>query len=82
MELNLTGYFKVTQESDAFQAGLFFRTWNEMGILFGINLTKQIHLSYSYDYNVGGISRSSVGTQELILTYNLPKEWRCKNCWY
>ena len=82
MELNMTGYFKITPQSDAFQVGLFYRTWNEMGAIFGIDLTKQIHLSYSYDYNVGGISRSSVGTQELILTYKLPKEWRCKNCWY
>jgi len=82
MEFNLTGYFKVTPQSDAFQLGLFFRTWDEMGAIFGINLTKQIHLSYSYDYNIGGINRSSVGTQELTLTYNLPKEWRCKNCWY
>jgi len=82
MELNLTSYFKITPQSDAFQVGLFYRTWNEMGALFGIDLTKAFHLSYSYDFNVGGISRSSVGTQEIILTYKLPKEWKCKNCWY
>jgi len=82
MELNLTGYFKITPQSDAFQVGMFYRTWNEMGAILGIDLTKAFHLSYSYDFNVGGISRSSVGTQELILTYKLPKEWKCKNCWY
>ena len=82
MEFNLTSYFKITPQSDAFQLGFFYRTWNEMGAIFGIDLTKAFHLSYSYDFNVGGISRSSVGTQEVILTYKLPKEWKCKNCWY
>jgi len=82
MEFNLTSYFRITPKTDAFQVGLFYRTWNEMGAIFGIDLTKAFHLSYSYDFNVGGISRSSVGTQEVILTYKLPKEWKCKNCWY
>ena len=82
MEFNLTSYFKITPQKDAFQLGLFYRTWNEMGAIFGIDLTKAFHLSYSYDFNVGGISQSSVGTQEVILTYKLPREWKCKNCWY
>ena len=81
-KLSLTSFFKFTPQSDAFQLGFFYRTWNEMGAIFGIDLTKAFHLSYSYDFNVSGISRSSVGTQELILTYKLPKEWKCKNCWY
>jgi len=81
-ELNLTGFFKVTPQTDAFQLGLFYRTWSEMGVLFGIDLTKEIHLSYSYDFNVSGISRSSIGSHELILTYKLGKVWKCVNCWY
>ena len=82
MEFNLMSYLKITPETDAFQLGVFYRTWSEMGAVFGIDLTKAIHLTYSYDFNVGGISRSSVGTQELMLTYKLPKEWKCRNCWY
>jgi type IX secretion system PorP/SprF family membrane protein len=82
MELNLTGYFKITPQTDAFQLGVFYRTRNEMGVILGVDLTKAFHLSYSYDFNVGGISRSSVGTHELMLSYKLPKEWKCKNCWY
>ncbi|MDD3320900.1 MAG: PorP/SprF family type IX secretion system membrane protein [Paludibacter sp.] len=80
MELNITTFFKFSQESDMFHAGLFTRNnidknnlWNEMGVLLGCSLSESIQLSYSYDFNVSGISRSSVGTHELMLTYKLNK---------
>ena len=80
MELNITTFFKFNQESDVFQIGLFSRNnlgkdnlWNEMGVLLGCNLSESIKLNYSYDFNVSGISRSSVGTHELMLTYKLNK---------
>jgi len=82
MEFNFNGYFRIAPGTETFQIGAFYRTWSEMGAILGVDLTKNIHLSYSYDFNVGGISRSSVGTQEIMLTYKLPKEWKCKNCWY
>ena len=82
MEFNFSSYFRIAPGTDALQLGAFYRTWSEMGAIVGIDLSKTIHLSYSYDFNVGGISRSSIGTQELMLTYKLPKEWKCKNCWY
>lgn len=87
-ELNITGYFKVSQRSgleetpDLFDVGLFVRTGTEVGLIAGFDLTKSIHLSYSYDYNLTGINNKSVGTNEIILTYNLAKKPVCHNCWY
>ena len=82
MEFNLTGYFKVTPEADAFQLGLFYRTWSEIGLIFGIDLTSNLKLSYSYDYNISGISQSSYGSHEIMISYRLDRVWKCKNCWY
>jgi hypothetical protein len=87
-EFNLTGYFKVGQRSglsetpDLFDIGLFYRTKSEAGVILGIDLSDAIHLSYSYDYNVSGINRSSIGTNELMITYNLSKKTVCHNCWF
>lgn len=73
MEGNITTYFKLNDEPDALQIGVFYRTRNEMGVIFGCNLNESLHLSYSYDFNVSGISRYSVGTHELMLIYKLNK---------
>ena len=77
-EFSLISYFKYYQMPEVFQMGMFYRTMNEMGVILGFNLTKQLHLWYSYDFNVGGLSRSSIGTNEIMLVYNLPK--KCPNC--
>ena len=87
-EFNLTGYFKVGQRSglsetpDLFDVGLLYRTKSEVGIILGIDLSEAIHLSYSYDYNVSGLNRSSVGTNEIMITYNLSRKPMCRNCWW
>ena len=87
-ELNVTGYFKASRRSgleetpDLFDVGLFVRTGTEVGLIFGFDLSKSVHLSYSYDYNLTGINQKSVGTNEIILTYNLTKNPVCHNCWY
>jgi type IX secretion system PorP/SprF family membrane protein len=81
-ELNFNSFFKMTPENNAFQLGLFYRTWHEGGMLFGIDLTNSFHLAYSYDYNAGAIRRNSIGTHELILTYKIKGEPKCVNCWY
>ncbi len=73
MEFNITTFFKSQQETDIFHIGMFYRTRTEMGLLAGCNLSESMQLSYSYDFNVGGISRSSVGTHELMLIYKLNK---------
>jgi hypothetical protein len=65
-----------------FDVGLFYRTKSEIGLIFGFDLSEAIHLSYSYDYNVSGINRSSIGTNELMITYNLSRRPVCHSCWY
>lgn len=82
MEFNVNSYFKLSNSNNPFQIGFFYRTWSEMGLLFGVNLSKNLKVSYSYDYDVGGISRSSFGTHELMISYSFERVWRCKNCWY
>lgn len=88
MEVNLTTFFKLSLNSglvdnpDLFDLGIFYRTKSEVGLVFGFNLTDAIHLSYSYDNHLGGISRSSFGTNEIIVRYNLFKQPVCHNCWY
>jgi len=82
MEFNLTGYFKSTLTTNPFQLGLVYRTWGEMGVLFGLDINRNLGVSYSYDYNFSGISTASFGTHELMITYRLDKVFQCKNCWY
>lgn len=82
MEFNLTGYFKATAATNPFQIGLVYRTWSEAGLLFAFDLSPSLRASYSYDYNLSGISRGSFGTHELMITYKLYKSFKCKNCWY
>jgi len=80
LEFNATSYFKLSSEADLFQAGVFYRTRSELGTLLGVNLSPAIQLFYSYDFNVSGISRSSVGTHELMLIFKLNKNSECIPC--
>ena len=73
MEFNLTTFFNTYRQKEIFQAGLFYRTRTEMGVLFGLNLGESLHAWYSFDYNVSGISKNTVGTHELMLVYRLEK---------
>jgi type IX secretion system PorP/SprF family membrane protein len=82
MEFNLTGYFKPNASTNPIQLGLIYRTWSEIGVLFGFDISHNFRVSYSYDYNFSGISNASFGTHELMLTYRLDKVYHCKNCWY
>lgn len=81
-EFNLTGYFKSTPEMNPLQLSLIYRTWSEVGVLFGLDISSNLRASYSYDYNFSGISRSSFGSHEFMLTYRLNKNFKCRNCWY
>ena len=74
MEYNLTAFFNSYRHKDIFQIGLFYRTQSEMGTIFGLNLGDLMHLWYSFDYNVSGISRNTVGTHEIMLVYKLDKQ--------
>jgi type IX secretion system PorP/SprF family membrane protein len=61
-----------------FQLGVFYRTLNEFGILFSMDLNDSMRLACSYDYDVGGISRSSAGTPELMLIWKFGKIRGCQ----
>lgn len=88
MEVNATSYLKIppiaglNMKPELIDVGLFYRTGSEIGLVFGFELGESLHLSYTYNYHVGGISRSSLGTNELMLTYNLSKRNVCHSCWY
>ena len=73
MEFNITSFFRFYDQPDLFQVGLLYRTRSEMGLILGYKISDSMHLSYSYDFNVSGISQSSVGSHELIIAYNLNK---------
>jgi len=82
MEVNVMTYFNASKETNKFQFGAFFRTRKEIGALFGIDLSNTLHLSYSYDYNIGGIGRSSVGTNEIMIIYRPRRNTGCIMCDY
>lgn len=88
MELNLTSYFKYSlrnglqEQPDLFDIGVYYRTYNQLGLILGINLSESMHISYNYNYHFGGIRHGSYGTNELLLTYNLKRKEVCRNCWY
>jgi type IX secretion system PorP/SprF family membrane protein len=88
LEFNSTAYFKLkknnglTDKPDVFDIGVFYRTRSEIGLVFGFDITESLHLSYSYDYHLGDIRRSSIGTNEIMITYNFYKKPVCHNCWY
>jgi type IX secretion system PorP/SprF family membrane protein len=81
MGISGTAYFKTPDQDDLFQLGVFYRTPNEMGAIAGLNLSKSLYLSYSYDFNVSGISRSSAGSHELMLILRLNKHEECHTCY-
>lgn len=78
LELNLTSYFKSNRMEELFQIGAFYRLKSEMGCIVGFNLSQAISATYSYDFNVSGISKSSVGSHELMLTYRM---YKCPTCY-
>jgi len=87
-EFNVTTYFKskwnygLTDKPDLFDVGLFYRTGSQAGLVLGFNVGDNMHVSYSYDYHFGSLSRGSYGTNEIMLTFNLQRQPQCHNCWY
>ncbi len=82
MEFNTTAYFKRTDENNPFYLGLIYRTWREIGVTAGIDLSKKFSIAYSCDYNLGQIYRHSFASHEIMLIWNFEKIYRCKNCWW
>lgn len=79
-EFNLSTFIKKDYQSSPIQIGAFYRTWREVGMIFGIDLDK-IRLSYSCDYNFGKVMYHSYGTHEITITYNFDKAYHCRTCW-
>ena len=77
-EMNVTCYFKTHQMADMFQLGAFYRPSKEVGAIFGLHLSSNLFVSYSYDFNFGSISNSSIGSHELMLIYRIDK---CPTCY-
>jgi type IX secretion system PorP/SprF family membrane protein len=88
LEFNVSGYFKnkwssgLTNIPDLFDIGVFYRTGSQAGIILGLSLGDDFHISYSYDYHFGSLSRGSYGTNEIMLTFNLRRQPICHNCWW
>lgn len=77
MEMNVMSYFKSEKQKDLFNIGIIYRTKFDIGALFGVDLGNNLHLSYCFDYDVGGISQSSYGTHEFMLIWRLKKNEIC-----
>jgi len=76
-EFTVSGVIK-TKKLPVFQLGAFYRTKNEIGALFGLNLSNTVRLALSYDYHVGDISHSSFGTPEALLVWKFGKIRDCE----
>ncbi len=70
-EMKASVFLKGERASELFQVGLFYRYSNELGAILGLNLFPGLQTIYSYDFNIGSISRSSIGTHELMVIYKV-----------
>jgi len=80
MELSISAFIKKNYDSHPFQIGAFYRTWRELGLIFGVEFDK-FKVSYSCDFNFGKVMYHSLGTHEVVLTYNFDKIYHCRSCW-
>lgn len=81
-EFKVSGIYSLNRDTNI-ELGGFFRTKKEFGVLFGIDLTEELRLACSYDYNVGDVSYSSFGTPEIMLVWNfkeIPAHRRIIKC--
>ncbi len=68
LEVDLTSLFVV---DDLFWGGAMFRTGDAVGLLFGININKQLQFGYSFDwsYAINSVT-SKAGSHEIMLRYD------------
>lgn len=78
LEINASSFFGPNKHPDFIQFGMIYRTSREYGILFGLDLGNSLRLAYSFVYNFAGIRHSSIGTQEIMLTWKFGKLPDCK----
>jgi len=53
--------------NDSVWAGASYRHNEAIGLLFGMNLSQQINLTYSYETHSNGPMKTSLGSHELVL---------------
>jgi type IX secretion system PorP/SprF family membrane protein len=80
LEFNFSSFFNFNSTPDFFQLGILYRTTNEIGAIFSIDLPNSLRFGYSYDYNLGSISYSSTGTHEISLIWKFGKLPICNTC--
>lgn len=54
---------------DRFWFGVSYRNNRSLTGLFQLNVNNQFKIAYSYDFDIGNLSRYSLGTHELMLRY-------------
>lgn len=62
MEANMRVTF-----NDAIWAGATYRHNEAIGLLFGMHLSQQLNLTYSYETHANGYMQSSMGSHEIVL---------------
>lgn len=61
----------IMEYRDLFNFGLLYRTGDAVGIIAGVNATKQLEISYSFDWSFGLKSgRYNAGSHELLIRYD------------
>lgn len=63
---DINGYFSFLER---FRFGLSYRNNRSVTGLFQFNVNKQFKLAYSYDFDLGELSRYSNGSHEIMLRY-------------
>ena len=68
LEVDITSIFVV---DDLFWGGAMFRTGDAVGLLFGININKQLQFGYSYDWSYAlNVVTNKTGSHEIMLRYD------------
>jgi type IX secretion system PorP/SprF family membrane protein len=69
MELDLTSSFVI---KDLIWAGAMYRTGDAVGLLAGVNINKQMQLSYAFDWSFGiNLGQNRSGSHEIMLRYEM-----------
>lgn len=66
VQLDLTGNLLI---NNLIWAGLSYRTKSNFAIIGGLQVNKQLLVSYSYDYDFNLLRKRSLGSHEIVLNY-------------
>jgi type IX secretion system PorP/SprF family membrane protein len=77
LELNTIAYCKNQKQKDIFNCGLIYRSNADIGSIIGVNISENLHISYCFDFDTGGVNKNTLGTHELMLVYRFVKQKSC-----